>query len=151
MIKNIVLTFDFGMKGDYEGLFKWLDENNAEERGYGVAVIPNYHIDKNITTDLGLLNSVSVVITPVLAVTTNPFNEVTPVNAPNDNVIAGVVVGLSTLPETPWLVTTDKSVTVPPLEAGAWNVKIPLPFVVKTFPATVGTAASFHPTGFKRL
>lgn len=58
MIKNIVLTFDFGMKGDYEGLFKWLDENNAEERGYGVAVIPNYHIDKNITTDLGLLNSV---------------------------------------------------------------------------------------------
>lgn len=58
MIKNIFVTFDFGMKGDYDGLFKWLDENNAEERGYGVARIPSYNLDKNITTDLAVLKSV---------------------------------------------------------------------------------------------
>jgi len=40
--KTIYISFDFGMKGDYEGLYLWLDENNAEERGYGLAIIKHY-------------------------------------------------------------------------------------------------------------
>lgn len=42
MNKTIFLAFDFGMKGDYEGLYRWLDEHHAEERGYGLAFIKNY-------------------------------------------------------------------------------------------------------------
>ena len=39
MKKTIWISFDFGMKGDYEGLYKWLDETGAQERGYGLAMI----------------------------------------------------------------------------------------------------------------
>ncbi|WP_138481994.1 hypothetical protein [Dyadobacter bucti] len=52
MKKLIFISYDFGMKGDYEGLFKWLDENNAEERGYGIGIIKEYSYDnKSIKTD----------------------------------------------------------------------------------------------------
>ncbi len=44
------------MKGDYEGLFKWLDENKAEERGYGIGMIKDYPFDSNvIKTDVDFL------------------------------------------------------------------------------------------------
>lgn len=48
MKKTIFISYDFGLKGDYEGLFKWLDENEAEERGYGIGVIKEYAYDENI-------------------------------------------------------------------------------------------------------
>lgn len=46
MKKAIWISFDFGMKGDYEGLYKWLDENGAEERGYGLALIKEIDFPK---------------------------------------------------------------------------------------------------------
>lgn len=58
MKKTIFISYDFGMKGDYEGLFKWLDENNAEERGYGIGIIKEYSYDNLIKTDLEFLRSV---------------------------------------------------------------------------------------------
>lgn len=54
--KTIFISYDFGMKGDYEGLFKWLDENKAEERGYGIGVIKEYsYDDSSIKTDLDFM------------------------------------------------------------------------------------------------
>ena len=44
---------------------------------------------------------IPVVITPVFAVTISPLNEITPVKAPKDKVIAEVVVGVASTPETP--------------------------------------------------
>jgi len=35
--KAIWLTYDFGLKGDYTGLFTWLDNHNAVECGSGIA------------------------------------------------------------------------------------------------------------------
>lgn len=51
MKKAIWISFDFGMKGDYEGLYKWLDENGAEERGYGLALIKNIDFPKKCIPD----------------------------------------------------------------------------------------------------
>jgi len=44
MKKAIWIAFDFGMKGDYEGLYRWLDRNGAQERGYGLALIKEIEI-----------------------------------------------------------------------------------------------------------
>ena len=56
---NVFISYDFGMKGDYEGLFKWLDEHHAEERGYGIGMIKDFQYDKTIIkTDLDLFNYV---------------------------------------------------------------------------------------------
>ena len=35
--KAIWLSYDFGLKGDYSGLYTWLDNNNAVECGSGLA------------------------------------------------------------------------------------------------------------------
>ncbi|MEM0578308.1 hypothetical protein [Flavobacterium polysaccharolyticum] len=58
MKKTIFISYDFGMKGDYEGLFKWLDENNAEERGYGIGIIKEYPCKPTIKTDIDFIKSV---------------------------------------------------------------------------------------------
>lgn len=39
---HFYINFDFGLRGDYKGLYKWLDKNNAEERGNGYALIRKY-------------------------------------------------------------------------------------------------------------
>ncbi len=56
MKKTFWLTFDFGIKADYEGLYRWLDENNAEERGYGTAYLKNFKLpklkSKTVKTDI---------------------------------------------------------------------------------------------------
>lgn len=51
MNKVIFISFDFGLKSDYENLYKWLDENEAVERGYGMAYIKNFRVGKKLTTD----------------------------------------------------------------------------------------------------
>jgi hypothetical protein len=38
MKKAIVLTYDLGLKGDYNGLYTWLDNLEAKECGKNVAV-----------------------------------------------------------------------------------------------------------------
>lgn len=35
--KAIWISYDFGLKGDYTGLYTWLDNNNAVECGNGLA------------------------------------------------------------------------------------------------------------------
>ena len=54
--------------------------------------------------------------------------------APKVNVIAGVVVGVATVPLIPLAVTTEVDVTVPE-PAGELHPNIPLPFVVRYCPA----------------
>lgn len=51
MKKVIFISFDFGLKGDYDNLYKWLDENKAVERGYGLAYIREYETTEKILTD----------------------------------------------------------------------------------------------------
>lgn len=63
---------------------------------------------------------VPVVITPVLAVITKPLILVTPVRTPSASVMAGVVVAVATVPDTPWAVTTDTLVTVPEPETDTY-------------------------------
>jgi hypothetical protein len=36
------INFDLNIRGDYKGLYKWLDKNKAEERGSNYALIKNY-------------------------------------------------------------------------------------------------------------
>lgn len=48
MKKTIWISFDFGMKGDYDGLYKWLDKNDASERGYGLALVKNIEVPGSI-------------------------------------------------------------------------------------------------------
>lgn len=55
MKKVIFISFDFGLKGDYDNLYKWLDENEAVERGYGLAYIREYDVGKKIITDKDFL------------------------------------------------------------------------------------------------
>ncbi|HLM43358.1 MAG TPA: hypothetical protein VEY88_20785 [Archangium sp.] len=39
---TIWLSYDLGVKGDYDGLYSWLDSHGARECGESVAFIPNY-------------------------------------------------------------------------------------------------------------
>lgn len=39
MTKAIWISFDLGIEGDYKGLYKWLDKNNAVECGDNFAYI----------------------------------------------------------------------------------------------------------------
>ena len=39
---KIYINFDLSLRGDYKGLYKWLDKYNAEERGNGYALIKEY-------------------------------------------------------------------------------------------------------------
>lgn len=39
---NFYINFDFGLRGDYKGFYKWLDKNKAEERGNGYALIREF-------------------------------------------------------------------------------------------------------------
>ena len=42
----IWIAFDFGIKGDYEGMYSWLDDHNAKECGNNIAFL-NYEIEKD--------------------------------------------------------------------------------------------------------
>jgi hypothetical protein len=45
MTKAIWISFDLGIEGDYKGLYKWLDKNNALECGDNFA-----YFKKNLTS-----------------------------------------------------------------------------------------------------
>ena len=68
MTKTIFICFDFGLRGDFEGLYQWLDEKEAQERGYGIAVIKNYSVEAQIKTDLDFLNAVKLELSKVLKI-----------------------------------------------------------------------------------
>lgn len=44
MKKAIWISYDLGVKGDYSGLYAWLDDNNAIECGNSIALIPKYEV-----------------------------------------------------------------------------------------------------------
>src|SRR5690349_11839909 len=44
--KNVFISYDFGLKGDYNGLFAWLDSQGAKECGGNLALIQR-EFDKN--------------------------------------------------------------------------------------------------------
>lgn len=54
-IKTFWLSYDLGLKGDYEGLYQWLDEHRAKECGSALAVFKletDGDFVKNITDEL---------------------------------------------------------------------------------------------------
>lgn len=38
-VKRIYLSFDLGLRGDYDGLYAWLDKYKAKECGAGLALL----------------------------------------------------------------------------------------------------------------
>jgi len=51
MKKIVWLSYDLGVKGDYEALYAWLDNRGAKECGDGVAVL-NYEFQKDLVEEL---------------------------------------------------------------------------------------------------
>ena len=53
MKKAVWLSYDLGVKGDYSGLYRWLDNHRAKECGVGLAFF-NYEVEdaKNLTATL---------------------------------------------------------------------------------------------------
>jgi hypothetical protein len=47
MEKAVWISFDLGLKGDYQSLFQWLDKHQAVECGRNLAFL-NVVVDKNI-------------------------------------------------------------------------------------------------------
>ena len=45
MISTIWISYDLGVRGDYEGLYAWLDNNDARECGSSIAVLKYKHQD----------------------------------------------------------------------------------------------------------
>ena len=39
---KLYINYDLGIRGDYKGLYRWLDKNKAEERGNAYALIKKY-------------------------------------------------------------------------------------------------------------
>ena len=51
MIAKIWLSFDLGIRGDYESLYAWLDDHGAKECGAGVAYL-QYKYKSDFLTEL---------------------------------------------------------------------------------------------------
>ncbi|MGA1839470.1 MAG: hypothetical protein ACMUIU_02505 [bacterium] len=56
----IWISYDLGVKGDYEGFYAWLDNHEAKECGTSIAVL-YYEFSKNLIEELkkDLLDNVS--------------------------------------------------------------------------------------------
>lgn len=52
MKKSIWLSYDFGVHGDYEGIYSWLDEHKASECGNNVAFF-KYEYSGDLLESLG--------------------------------------------------------------------------------------------------
>ena len=54
---TIWISYDLGVRGDYEGLYSWLDTHGAKECGDSVAVL-KYRYERDLTEELrGELNN----------------------------------------------------------------------------------------------
>ncbi len=51
MKKMVWISYDLGVRGDYEGLYAWLDNHNAKECGNSIAVLQYDHV-KNLVEEL---------------------------------------------------------------------------------------------------
>ena len=45
---RLYINYDLSLRGDYKGIYKWLDKNEAKERGNGYALIENYNIPESV-------------------------------------------------------------------------------------------------------
>lgn len=100
MNKTIFITYDFGMKGDYEGLFKWLDEHNAEERGYGIGIIKKYNYNSLIKTDIEFLKSVRIELKNKIKISSNDRIYMIWNSIEENKIAAGFLFGKSK--QSPW-------------------------------------------------
>lgn len=46
--KAFWISYDFGLRGDFKGMYTWLDNHNAVECGNGLAFFRYEHINANI-------------------------------------------------------------------------------------------------------
>jgi len=46
------ISFDLGVQGDYEGLYRWFDAHDAEEGGDNVACLRHYEYDGDLSESL---------------------------------------------------------------------------------------------------
>lgn len=51
MKKAVWISYDLGIKGDYQGLYSWLDDHNAIECGNSIAFI-QYDVKKDLIKEL---------------------------------------------------------------------------------------------------
>ncbi|AEB09203.1 hypothetical protein [Desulfobacca acetoxidans] len=51
MKKTVWIAYDLGVKGDYEGLYSWLDNHGANECGHNIAVL-EYDVKQNLIEEL---------------------------------------------------------------------------------------------------
>ncbi|MDM8537624.1 hypothetical protein QUF70_12775 [Desulfobacterales bacterium HSG17] len=51
MEKTVWLSFDLGIRGDYNGLYEWLDNQEAKECSDSIAVF-KYNVKNNLIEDL---------------------------------------------------------------------------------------------------
>jgi hypothetical protein len=51
MEKMVWISYDLGVKGDYKGLYAWLDNHNAKECGNSVAALEYAH-EKSLIEEL---------------------------------------------------------------------------------------------------
>ena len=49
--QTIWLLFDLGLKGDYDGIYTWLDDNEARECGITAAVL-KYHFKTDLISEI---------------------------------------------------------------------------------------------------
>ncbi len=48
----IWLSFDLGVRGDYKGLYHWLDQHDAKECGDSFVFIGNYEYETDLFSEL---------------------------------------------------------------------------------------------------
>jgi len=63
MRKAVFLSFDLGVRGDYEGLYRWLDAQGARECGDSVAFF-NFESKQDLLSDVRKSLQKSIEITP---------------------------------------------------------------------------------------
>ncbi len=51
MKKAVFISFDLGVKGDYEGLYRWLDSLDARECGESVAFL-NFEVKRDLLSEI---------------------------------------------------------------------------------------------------
>ena len=100
MTKTIFITYDLGIRGDFDSLYTWLDENNAEERGYGLAVIKKFSVDSSLKKDIDFMRSVRDILAAKMKITSSDRIYMVWNSVENDKIKAGFLFGKSK--QAPW-------------------------------------------------
>ena len=52
MKRAVWISYDLGVRGDYEGIYTWLDEHGAIECGDNIAFVKEYEVSRNLIKTL---------------------------------------------------------------------------------------------------